>query len=85
MFLTTRLGFSPFLLSGMSSSSDKYHTSNSFVTIKLPFIKSPLNPLSYLSAISPPKSNGDSNELEEEMHWLYARGCGRKGGFPICW
>ncbi|CBI39983.3 unnamed protein product, partial [Vitis vinifera] len=68
MFLTTRLGFSPFLLSGMSSSSDKYHTSNSFVTIKLPFIKSPLNPLSYLSAISPPKSNGDSNELEEEMH-----------------
>ena len=85
MFLTTRLGFSPFLLSGMSSSSDKYHTSNSFVTIKLPFIKSPLNPLSYLSAISPPKSNGDSNELEEEMHWLYARGWGRKGGFPICW
>ena len=63
MILTARLGFSPFLFTGMSSSSDKYHTSNIFVTIK-----SPLNPLSYLSAISPPKSNGDSDELEEEMH-----------------
>ena len=63
MVLTARLGFSPFLLTGMSSSSEKYHTSNIFVTIK-----SPLNPLSYLSAISPPKSNGDSDELEEEMH-----------------
>ena len=64
MILTARLGFSPFLFTGMSSSSDKYHTSNIFVTIK-----SPLNPLSYLSAIfNLHLKPMETDELEEEMH-----------------